>query len=159
MSAGVWARVFLAVHLGCSSLFLVQSFIKIHDSIEVLKHLCQMWPIKKKKHLCQMWPLLILKNKVSLQISLEYNPSNLSYIFILSVKFENLTIRLHVFIIFFMLAKFQNFKKIKDQLLCHQTNVKISGFCNIKLCIKNKFIDWIVNNIWIERNLTCILRT
>ena len=54
-----------------------------------------------------MWPLFILKNKVSLQISLEYNPSNLSYVFILSVKFENLTIGLHVFIIFFMLAKFQ----------------------------------------------------
>ena len=41
----------------------------------------------------------------------------------------------------------QNFKKIKDQLLCHQTNVKISNFCNLKLCIKDKFIDRIVNNI------------
>ena len=59
-----------------------------------------------------MWPLLILKNKVSLQISLEYNPSNLSYIFILSVKFENLTIGLHVFIIFFMLAKFQEDQRL-----------------------------------------------
>ena len=58
-----------------------------------------------------MWPLLILKNKVSLQISLEYNPSNLSYIFILSVKFENLTIGLHVLLYFLCL---QNFKKIKD---------------------------------------------
>ena len=46
-------------------------------------------------------------NKVSLQTSLERNPSNLSYIFILSVKFENLTIGLHVLIISFMLAKFQ----------------------------------------------------
>ena len=52
----------------------------------------------------------------------------------------------------------QNFKKFKDQLLCHQTNVKISSFCDLKLCIKNKFIDRIVNNIRIERNLTCILR-
>ena len=59
-----------------------------------------------------MWPLLILKNKVSLQISLEYNPSNLSYIFILSVKFENLTIGLHAFIIFFMLAKFQEDQRL-----------------------------------------------
>ena len=30
----------------------------------------------------------------------------------------------------------QNFKKIKNQLLCHQINVKISNFCNLKLSIK-----------------------
>ena len=41
----------------------------------------------------------------------------------------------------------QNFKKIKDQLLCHQINVKILSFYNLKLCIKNKFIDQIVNKI------------
>ena len=41
----------------------------------------------------------------------------------------------------------QNFEKIKDQLLCHQTNVKISRFYDLKLYIKNKFIDQIVNNI------------
>ena len=46
-------------------------------------------------------------NKVSLQTSLERNPSNLSYIFILSVKFENLTVELHVLILSFILAKFQ----------------------------------------------------
>ena len=40
-----------------------------------------------------------------------------------------------------------NFKMIKNQLLYHQTNVKILSFCNLKLCIKNKFIDQIVNNI------------
>ena len=53
----------------------------------------------------------------------------------------------------------QNFKKIKDQLLCLQTSVKISNFCDIKLCIKNKFIDQIANNIRFERNLICMLRT
>ena len=53
----------------------------------------------------------------------------------------------------------QNFKKIKDQLLFHQTNVKISSFCDLKLCIKNKFIDQIVNNIQFEQNLICMLRT
>ena len=47
----------------------------------------------------------------------------------------------------------QNFKKIKDQLLCHQTNVKISSFCDLKLCIKNNFIDRIVNKIWFKQNL------
>ena len=46
-------------------------------------------------------------NKVSFQTNLERNLSNLSYIFILSVKFENLTVGLHVLIISFMLAKFQ----------------------------------------------------
>ena len=45
----------------------------------------------------------------------------------------------------------QNFKKIKDQLLRHLINVKISSFYNIlKLCIKNKFIDHIVNIIRFE---------
>ena len=38
------------------------------------------------------------------------------------------------------ISRLQNFK-IKDQLLCHQTNVKILKFCDLKLCIKNKFID------------------
>ena len=53
----------------------------------------------------------------------------------------------------------QNFKKIKNQLLSHQKNVKISSFCNLKFCIKNKFIDRIVNKIRFERNLIYMLRT
>ena len=53
----------------------------------------------------------------------------------------------------------QNFKKIKDQLLCHQINVIISSFCNLKLYIKNKLIDQMVNNILFERNLIYMLRT
>ena len=47
------------------------------------------------------------KNKISLQTSLERNPTNSSYIFVLNVNFENLTIRLYVFIISLMLTKFQ----------------------------------------------------
>ena len=46
-------------------------------------------------------------NKVSLKISLEKNPTNSSYIFILSVNFENITIRLYVLITPLMLTKFQ----------------------------------------------------
>ena len=53
----------------------------------------------------------------------------------------------------------QNFKKIKDQLLCHQINIIISSFCNLKLYIKNKLIDQIVNNIQFEPNLIYMLRT
>ena len=44
----------------------------------------------------------------------------------------------------------QNLKKIKIQLLCHQINVMTSSFCNLKLYIKNKLIDQIVNNIRFE---------
>ena len=47
------------------------------------------------------------KTKISLQPSLERNPTNSSYIFVLNVNFENLTIRLYVFIISLMLTKFQ----------------------------------------------------
>ena len=54
----------------------------------------------------------LLKNKVSLQTSLEINPSNLSYIFILSVNFENLIIGLQVLIISFVLTKFKEDKKL-----------------------------------------------
>ena len=60
----------------------------------------------------------------------------------------------------------QNFKKIKYQLLCHQTNIKISSFCDLKLCKKEKekekekeIIDQIVNNIRFKLNLICMLRT
>ena len=48
-----------------------------------------------------------IKNKVSLQTSLERNPTNSSYIFILSVNFENLTVKLHILITSKMLTKFQ----------------------------------------------------
>ena len=39
------------------------------------------------------------------------------------------------------------FWTIKRCLICHETNVRISSFCDLKLCVKNKFIDRIVNNI------------
>ena len=44
-------------------------------------------------------------------------------------------------------------------MIYHQTNDKISSFCNRKLCIRNKLIDRIVNNIQFERNLICMLKT
>ena len=46
--------------------------------------------------------------------SLERNLSNFSYIFILSVKFENLTVGLYVLIISFLLAKFQKEQSISS---------------------------------------------
>ena len=53
----------------------------------------------------------------------------------------------------------QNFKKIKNQLLCHQINVKISNFCNLKLYIKNQFNNQIINKFRFERNLIGMLKT
>ena len=50
-------------------------------------------------------------NKVFLQTTLERNLTNLSYIFILSVNFKNLTIRLHVLITSLMIKKFQENQK------------------------------------------------
>ena len=50
-------------------------------------------------------------NKVSLQTNLEKNSTNYSYISILSVNFENLTVRLYVLIIFFIHVKFQEDQK------------------------------------------------
>ena len=46
-------------------------------------------------------------NKVSLQTSLERNPTNSSCIFILSVNFENLTVGFHVPYVLNMHIKFR----------------------------------------------------
>ena len=96
---------------------------------------------------------VLFMNKVSLQTSLERNSINLSYISILSVNFENLTVRSHVLIIFFMHVKFQEDQR---SIVISSTNVKISNFYDLKLYIKNKFIDRIVNNIQFKRNLICM---
>ena len=47
------------------------------------------------------------KNKVSLQTSLERNPTNSSHIFILSVNFENLTVEFYVPYVLNMHTKFR----------------------------------------------------
>ena len=47
-------------------------------------------------------------NKVSLQTSLEGNPSNLSYIFFSDVNFENLTVEFHVPYVLNMYIKFRS---------------------------------------------------
>ena len=46
--------------------------------------------------------------KVYFQASLEKNILNSSYIFLLSVKFENITVKLHVFYVFNMHVKFHS---------------------------------------------------
>ena len=55
-----------------------------------------------------------------------------------------------------MHVKFQEDQKL---IAISSNNVKISNFYDLILCIKNKFIDWIVNNIRFEQNLIYMLRT
>ena len=62
----------------------------------------------------------------------------------LMMNFEIITVRLHVLITSLMLTKFQEDQRL---LLCHQINVIISSFFDLKLYIKNKLIDQKVNNI------------
>ena len=58
---------------------------------------------------------------------------------------EKLTIKLYVFIISTILAKFQ-----EDQRSIAMSSIKYLNFKFLwsNLCLKNKFIDQIVNNIW-----------
>ena len=74
----------------------------------------------------------------------------------MSVNFENLTVRLHVLITFKILTKFQENQRSIAMSSSKCYNFK---FFNLKLYIKNKLIDQIVNNIRFERNLICMLRT
>ena len=93
---------------------------------------------------------------VSLQTWLERKPSNSFYIFLLDVNFQNFTFELHVLITSLILTKFQeNQKSIAiSSNKCY--NFKL---LYLKLYIKNKLINQIVNNIRFERNLIYMLRT
>ena len=95
------------------------------------------------------------KNKVCLETNLEKNFTGSSYIFILSVNFENLTIRLHGLITSLMLTKFQGNQRSIATLSNKCYNFKL---LYLKLYIKNKLIDQIINNIQFEWNLICMLR-
>ena len=58
------------------------------------------------------------------------------------MNFENLIVELHVIIISSMLAKFQENQRLIAMFLIKCSNFM---FCGLKLCIKNKFINLIVN--------------
>ena len=70
-----------------------------------------MWDHIINIHLSKLLSTKTKEYKVFLQTSLERNPKNSSYIFILSVNFENLTVRLYVLITSKMLTKFQENQK------------------------------------------------
>ena len=65
-------------------------------------------------------------------------------IFELDANFDKSTVRLHYLHIFSMLAKFQG-----DQILITMSSINClnSNFCSLKLCIKDEFMDWMVNYI------------
>ena len=72
---------------------------------------------------------------------------NSYYYFLLDVNFENLIVELYVLIISSMIANFQEDQRLIVILSIKYLNFK---FFSLKLCIKNKFIDIIVNNIRFE---------
>ena len=74
------------------------------------------------------------------------NPYTL-IIFLLDVNFEILIVELYVLIISSMIANFQEDQRLIVILSIKYLNFK---FFSLKLCIKNKFIDIIVNNIRFE---------
>ena len=90
------------------------------------------------------WKRFFLNKKKKLVWSLEKNPPNSSYIFLLDVNFENLTIELHVLIISSMLVKFQ---KDQKSITILSTKYLNSSFWGLQLCIKSKIINQTVNNI------------
>ena len=72
------------------------------------------------------------------------------------MNFDKFNIRLYFLIISSILVKFQENKK---SIVMSSIKYLISSLYSLKLCMKNKFIDRIVNIIRFERNLTCMLRT
>ena len=81
-------------------------------------------------------------------------------IFLLNVNFNKFTIVLHFFLIYITQAcKISRKSKINSYIINQM--FKFQVFCSLKLFIKNKFMDWIINNIWLTQNLTYVffLRT
>ena len=78
---------------------------------------------------------------------MEKKKSLKSFFFLLDVNFENLIVELYVLIISSMIANFQENQRSIVILSIKYLNFK---FFSLKLCIKNKFIDIIVNNIRLE---------
>ena len=72
------------------------------------------------------------------------------------MNFNKSTVRLYYLHIFFMHIKFQD-----DQILIVMSSINYlnSSFYSLKLCIKDEFIDQIVNYIWLASKLACKLRT
>ena len=59
----------------------------------------------------------------------------------------------------YILHAYKISRKLKiNSYVINKLQVFIISFCNLKLYIKYKLIDHMVNNIWLTQNLTCVLR-
>ena len=76
-------------------------------------------------------------------------------IFLLKVNFDKSTIGLYFQLISSILAKF-----LKNQISIAMSSINCLNciFFSLKLCIKYKLINHIVNNIWLTQNLTYVLK-
>ena len=71
------------------------------------------------------------------------------------MNFDKSTIGLNYLHIFFMLTKFHDDKKL---IVMSSINCLNSSFSSLKLCIKDEFIDQMVNYIRLIWKQACILR-
>ena len=78
------------------------------------------------------------------------------FIFLLNVNFDKFIIELYFLLIPSMLGKFSENKK--STILSSVKYVNFSSFYNLKSCVKNKFINQIVNNIIRTQNMTYVLK-
>ena len=71
----------------------------------------------------------------------------------MDANFDKSTVRLHYLHIFSMLAKFQG-----DQILITPSSINClnSNFCSLKLCVKDEFMNWMVNYIQLTWKLAYI---
>ena len=82
--------------------------------------------------------------------------TNLFFNFLLNVNFDKFIIELYFLLIPSMLGKFS--KNQKSIILSSIKYVIFSSFYNLKSCVKNKFINKIVNNIIRTQNMTYVLK-
>ena len=80
----------------------------------------------------------------------------LFFLFLLYANFNKSTLGLDFLLILYMLAKFQDNLRLITMSWIKCLNFK---FWCLKLCIKDGFLDWIVNCIWLAHNLVCMLKT
>ena len=91
---------------------------------------------------------------VSLKTSLNRNLSNSSHIFILDVNLKKIVYS------YYILCTCK-IKKKKNERSISMLSLKCLNFkfCDLKLCIKNNFIDRMVNSIQFGKNLACVIWT
>ena len=104
--------IYLYIHIYFLKICISLKILNIYIYIYIYTHI-HMLMDKKFLWKLKLWNALLCLQQHCIFFcgmgitSLEKNPTNSSYIFILSVNFENLTVGLNIFIIYFMLENFQ----------------------------------------------------